>query len=134
MAEKYDFKIKEKIYDMVKYGYQALAQFPKSEKFALVADIKNALGNIMRYCVEGIVKPTLGTCPKSSIRCLDVENNVLRAYLKLAMELGFLPIKKYGEWCSMSVEIGKMTGGWLKYADKNPVKSKEDGLSEKKKK
>ena len=36
-----DLKILQKIYDMTKYGYGALAQFPKSEKFALVADIKH---------------------------------------------------------------------------------------------
>ena len=36
-----DFKILQKTYDMILYGNICLKQFPKSERYALAADIKN---------------------------------------------------------------------------------------------
>lgn len=47
-----DLKILQKIYDMTKYGYGALAQFPKSEKFALVADIKHCMHQVLERAIE----------------------------------------------------------------------------------
>lgn len=38
-----DFKTKQKIYDMMLYAYPALAQFPKSERYALAADVKHSM-------------------------------------------------------------------------------------------
>ena len=35
-----DLIILQKAFEMMEYGYTALAQYPKSEKFALVVDIK----------------------------------------------------------------------------------------------
>ena len=47
MAE--DLKILQKIFDMMEYGYQALAQYPKSEKFALVTDIKHSMDILLDH-------------------------------------------------------------------------------------
>lgn len=41
MAE--ELKIMQKVFDMMQYGYGALAQYPKSEKFALCTDIKRCM-------------------------------------------------------------------------------------------
>ena len=32
----------------------------------------------------------------------------------MAHELGYLPPKKYEVWSKMTVEVGKMVGGWIK--------------------
>ena len=95
MAE--ELKIMQKVFDMMQYGYGALAQYPKSEKFALCTDIKRCMDTM-----------------------LDVEVAKLRAYLRLSHELGFLPMKKYEVWSGMAVEIGKMLGGWLKTIKSQP--------------
>ena len=36
-----ELKIRQKCEDMIEYGYQALRQFPKAEKFTLAAEIKH---------------------------------------------------------------------------------------------
>ena len=41
MAE--ELKLMQKVYDMMEYAYPALAQYPKSEKFALCTDIKHCM-------------------------------------------------------------------------------------------
>ena len=51
MAE--DLKILQKIFDMMDYAYPALAQFPKSEKFALCTDIKHCMDKLLERCMTG---------------------------------------------------------------------------------
>ena len=95
---------------MMEYGYLALAQFPKSEKFALVTDIKRSMDTLLERCIEAQKK----YYKKSTLQDMDVEIMKLRAYIRLSYQLGFLPMKKYEVWSEKMVEIGKMLGGWLK--------------------
>ena len=108
MAE--DLKILQKIFDMMEYGYLALAQFPKSEKFALVTDIKHSMNVLLERCIEAQKK----YYKKTTLQDMDVELIKLRAYIRLSFQLGFLPMKKYEVWSAKLIEIGKMLGGWLK--------------------
>jgi len=107
MAE--ELKILQKIFDMMEYGYGALAQFPKAEKFAL-ADIKRCMDRMLERTIEAQKE----YYKKTTLQELDVEIMKLRAYLRLSHNLGFLPTKKYEIWSERTVEIGKMLGGWLK--------------------
>ena len=102
--------ILQKIFDMMDYAYGALAQFPKSEKFALVTDIKRSMDRLLSRCIEAQKK----YFKKTTLQDMDVEIAKLRAYIRLSHQLGFLPMKKYEIWSGMVVEIGKMLGGWLK--------------------
>lgn len=112
MAE--DLKILQKVFDMMEYGYGALAQFPKSEKFALVTDIKRSMDKMLERIIEAQKK----YYKKTTLQELDVEIAKLKAYLRLSHQLGFLPMKKYEIWSEKVVEIGKMLGGWLKSVKK----------------
>lgn len=105
-----ELKILQKVYDMTKYGYNALKQFPKSEKFALAADIKRCMHLILERTIEASKK----YYKKTTLQELDVEIAKLKAYLRLSFELGYLPQKKYEIWSKLVVEIGKMLGGWMK--------------------
>jgi hypothetical protein len=95
---------------MMGYGYQALMQYPKSEKFALVVDIKHCLHKILERAIEAQKK----YYKKTTLQEMDVELAKLSAYLRLSKDFRFLPIKKYELWSGMVVEIGKMLGGWIK--------------------
>lgn len=46
-----EFKIKEKIYEMILYGSPALTQFPKSEKFVLATKIRESMYEMFRLSV-----------------------------------------------------------------------------------
>ncbi len=108
MAE--DLMILQKIFDMMEYAYGALAQFPKSEKFALVTDIKHSMDILLSRCIEAQKR----YYKKTTLQDMDVEVMKLRAYIRLSFQLGFLPVKKYEIWSEKMVEIGKMLGGWIK--------------------
>lgn len=107
-----DLIILQKTYDMIQYGYNAIAQFPKSEKYALGTDMKRCMHQILEYVIVGHKK----YYKKTTLQELDVEVTKLKAYTRLAKDLGFLPFKKYEVWSGYNVEIGKMVGGWIKSA------------------
>ena len=106
MAE--ELKIMQKVFDMMQYGYGALAQYPKSEKFALCTDIKRCMDTMLERTIEAQKK----YYKKTTLQDLDVEVAKLRAYLRLSHE--------YEVWSGMAVEIGKMLGGWLKTIKSQP--------------
>lgn len=116
-----DLKIRLKCEDMIKYGYIALRQFPKSEKFTLSAEIKNTMWRLLRLII---------TCnkryyKKTTIQDLDGELDLLRSQVRMAQELGFLPFNKYEVWSRHLDEIGRMIGGWLKSLKKHGSGVKE---------
>lgn len=102
--------ILQKIMDMMEYGYLALAQYPKAEKFALVTDIKRSMDTMLERVIEAQKK----YYKKTTLQELDVEIAKLKAYMRLSHTLKFLPTHKYEVWSGMVVEIGRMLGGWLK--------------------
>ena len=105
-----ELKIRQKCEDMIAYGYAALQQFPKSEKHTLAADIKQSMFKLL----ELVIICNKKYYKKNTMQELDVELDVLRSYIRLAMTLKFLPFKKYEIWSGYLNEIGKMIGGWLK--------------------
>lgn len=109
-----ELKILQKTFDMMNYAYPALAQYPKGEKFALVADIKRC----MDVMLERIIEANKKYYKKTTLQELDVAVEKLKAYVRLSYNLGFLPPKKYEIWSGLVAEIGRMVGGWKKSVDK----------------
>ena len=109
-----ELKILQKTFDMINYAYPTLAQYPKGEKFALVADIKRC----MDVMLERIIEANKKYYKKTTLQELDVEVEKLKAYVRLSYNLGFLPPKKYEQWSGLVVEIGRMVGGWIKSVSK----------------
>lgn len=104
------FTTLQKVKDMMLYAYPALAQFPKSEKFAMVARIKDIMDDMLEMCIEVENK----IYRKNTLQNLDVANKKLQAYIQMAHFLKFLSTHKYEIWSGKTVEIGKMIGGMLK--------------------
>lgn len=107
--ETFSEMLERKIFDMMDYAYDALAQYPKSEKFALVADIKRCMDQVLERSVEGLKK----YYKKTTLQQLDVELEKLRVYIRLSYKKGFLPVKKYNVWSEMVNELGKIIGTWM---------------------
>ncbi len=105
-----ELKIRQKTEDMIKYGYICLRQFPKSEKHTLAAQVKVCMVGLLRL----IIACNKQFSKRTAMREVDVELDILRAYVRLSHELGFLPFRKYENWAKMNDEIGKMLGGWIK--------------------
>lgn len=106
--------IVKKITDMMEYAYLALAQFPRSEKQAIVADVKRCMDRLLERAIEGNKK----YFKKNTLQDMDVELAKLKKYIRLTYRLKFLPFNKYKNWTEKTKEIGRMLGGWIKSTKK----------------
>ncbi|WP_100523402.1 diversity-generating retroelement protein Avd [Mycobacteroides abscessus] len=110
MGKHEDLKILQKCYDMIEYGYNALRQYPKSERFTLAADTKNSMYELLKL----IIRANKKYYKKTTIQDIDIELDQLRYLVRLGNGLGFLPFKKYENWSRLLNELGRMIGGWMK--------------------
>lgn len=128
-----DFKMKNKVYDLLLYAGPQLEQFPKSQR-VLANDIRTTMLQILRLVVtlenKHYKKTTLGE--------LDNEVDVLRHLVRLAHEPEYmrdkkpcLPMKKYEQMSRKINEIGKMIGGYYESLNGNPAVN-SDGKPKKK--
>jgi hypothetical protein len=113
------FILKEKIADMMKYGKQAVANFPRRER-ETAAEIRKSMLTMYRLAIT-IEKKYY---KKTTLQDLDIELDVLRHFVRLAQDKDYygpniappLPFKKYKHWSGMLSEIGRIIGGYMKYA------------------
>ena len=91
----------QKIEDMMEYAYPVLQQFPKSEKFAMAADMKLVMDVMLEKAVEAQKK----YFKKTTLQELDVANTKLQHYLRVAFRLRFVSMHKYEVWSKQLVEI-----------------------------
>ena len=92
------------------YAFTCLSQFPKSERFVLGAEIRQCIYNILRL----IIVASKRYHKKTTIQDLDVEIATLKNMVRVAHDLRFIDARRYENWQRKIIEIGKMTGGWLK--------------------
>ena len=115
------FKTLEKLTDMIEYAYPILAQYPKSEKFTLVADIKHIMLDALRICVKVGKKKSR----KTALYDLDVELATLKRFIRISFNLHFLSMHHYKVWSEKVAEIGKMVGGMIRAENQNPQNHRE---------
>lgn len=113
------FILKEKIADMMKYGKQAVANFPRRER-QTADEIRRSMLTMYRFSIMVEKK----YYKKTTLQELDIELDVLRHLIRLAQDRDYygrnvappLPFKKYEYWSGMLSEIGRIIGGYMKYA------------------
>jgi hypothetical protein len=115
MAE--NMKVYQKWEDMAKYVYIALQSYPKSEKFTIAADTRNALMLLGRYIYRANNVPNFER-PKA-LEQADLSLVDLKLLIRMGMLLQFMPMKKYEIASAQAVEIGMMLGGWIKAMKRN---------------
>ena len=105
----------------MEYGYVALRQFPKSERYALSTDMKRCMDEMLSLAITAQKR----YYKKTTLQDLDIEIMKLRVYIRLAYRLRFLDIQKYEVWSGLVIEIGKMLGGWIKTVNDRAAKQRE---------
>jgi four helix bundle protein len=107
-------KVVQKYVDMAKYVYIILRNYPRSEKYTLAADTRQALWGAGKLLERASLVPGRG----EKLRLLeqaDMHISELKFLIRMGMELEFVPLDKYGNFSGMVTEVGKMLGGWLKF-------------------
>ena len=119
-----DLKIKLRVEKMIVYGYSALRQFPKSEKHTLAAEVRQCMYRLLRL----VIITNRRYHKKTTASEVDAELDLLRSLVRVSLDLGFLPFRKYEVWSGHLYEIGCMVGGWLSWIRHNrPTESEREG-------
>ena len=111
-----EFKILQKVQDLMGYSYPILTQFPKAVKFSFAQDIRNCMNKLLELTIEEEKRYT----KKTTIQNMDIENEKLKIFIRVAYELRYIDKHRYAVWSSKVVEIGKMIGGLLKSVSDRP--------------
>ena len=111
-----EFKILRKVQDLMEYSYPILTQFPKAERFSFAQDIRHSLNMLLELTVEEEKR----YIKKTTIQNMDIENEKLKVYIRVAHELRYIDKHRYAVWESKVVEIGRMIGGLLKSVSDRP--------------
>lgn len=121
-----NFILKQKIEDMISYGKQVVDNFPNRER--MIADeIRSSMIKLYRYAISLECRYE----KRTTLRDMDIELNVIRHLVRFAAdERNYptnvpppIPRKKYEVLSGYLVEIGKILGGYMKYA--NSVSSRK---------
>jgi four helix bundle protein len=110
--------ILEKYKDLAKYTYIVLRQYPKSEKYTLAAETRQALWGMGKNLKRAGVLSNK-TAKKRFIEQVDDQRFELNFLIEMGLELQFVSVEKFGVFSAKSAEVGKMIGGWLKWASVN---------------
>lgn len=111
-----DFKVLQKVQDMMEYAYPMLNQFPKAEKFSLAQDIRHCMNTILELTITEDKRYS----KKTTLENLDIENTKLKIYIRLSFRLKYISKHTYSVWEEKVVEIGKMIGGLMKSVNGRP--------------
>jgi hypothetical protein len=108
-------KILERYKDLAKYTYIVLRQYPKSEKYTIAADTRRALWDLGKNLKRAGVASNKGA-KKKFIDQADEQRITLNFLVEMGVEMKFVSVEKFGVFCEKSAEVGRMIGGWLKWA------------------
>lgn len=111
------FHLREKIEEMVDYGYPLTMSFPRKDR-ELADELKKSILTIYRLSIEIDRK----YFKKTTTQNLDVELDVLRGMVRLAASKKLhggkypptLTMHQYEVWAKYNEEIGKLLGGYIK--------------------
>jgi len=90
--------------------FQHTTKFPRHERFRLAQRIEEALFGF-HAC---LVRATASDKPQVYLTEADIQLNLLRAYLRLAVELKYTTPQQYQHASAHTSEIGRLLGGWLR--------------------
>jgi hypothetical protein len=99
-------------YDLALELYPAVRGFPKSQQYLLGRRLEEAALDVL--C--GLIAANKTRRKQARLRAVDAELEKLRLLVRLSCDLRFLGPKRYARLAERIDEVGRMLGGWLKWA------------------
>lgn len=108
-----DLMIYQKWEDMAAYAYIVLRSLPKSERFTLGAEIRQAIWRGVRIIIKAGNERSRSR-KISLLWELDGEIKSIQAMTRIGHDMRIISARKNQNLSARLVELGKMTGGWIK--------------------
>lgn len=105
-----NLKLHKETYDFILWIFPIIKNFPKSEKFTIGEKIKLTSLNFF----NNVVCVLKNYDRKESLKNADLDLEIIRLYLRLAMDLKIISFQRYEVGSRKTDSLGKMIGGILK--------------------
>ena len=92
------------------YLFPITGRFPKHEKFALCAQIKNCVLEIART----IIRTNKSRNKRPLLYDIDIAIEELRLLIRFSYDRKYLSHRSYEETSKRINEIGRLLGGWIR--------------------
>lgn len=106
-------QIYNKYLDLIYYTNDLIRKFPKSEKFALVNEIKVAMYGGLKS-VMFAQKEFNSSARLKHLNNLDVLLNLQKVFIRISYRYKYISIQNYETWSSKITDICNMLGAWIK--------------------
>lgn len=104
--------IYQKYLDLLYYSNDLVRKYPKSEKFALVQEIKQTLYTGLR-CIVYAQKEFSKKDKLKYLNELDVNMVLLKLHIRMSYNYQYITMKNYNAWSSKLTDICNMLGAWI---------------------
>lgn len=113
-TKKQDLLIYQKYVDLIRYSYNLLTKYPKAEKFALVANVKNSMFEALKLILRANKIYGNKAARIDMLNALDAEIQLQKVLVRISHEQKYISNNNYMEWSKRLDEIGRILGGWIK--------------------
>ncbi len=109
-----DSILQKKICKMIEDTYPILQNFPKTERYAMTADMKRLMDSMVELTIDADNHHR-----KTALEKLDIANKKLKKYIRLSFRLRFMAPRHYVRWTAMTAEIGRIIHGRIVESQQN---------------
>lgn len=100
-------------YELAKYLSERVAKFPRHQRYTLGAEVERGVRHVLGQLIRA--KYASGADAKGAyLSAVNVELEVLRFQVRLAVDLKALPVKSHGHAADLMHRVGGQVGGWFK--------------------
>jgi hypothetical protein len=115
MAQYAHLTIYIKTYEFIKLNYRIVRQFRKEYKYTLGEELQAISWSMLDEIIR--INSLPDSDKKSGIKNLSNFFDQFKVRFRLAYEIGLIKDKKFAAAQVQMEEIGKMIGGWAKWAE-----------------
>jgi hypothetical protein len=115
MAQYAHLTIYIKTYEFIKLNYRIVRQFPREYKYTLGEELQKISWSILDEIIS--TNSLSDAVKKGGIGKISMLFDMFKIRFRLAYELGLIKDKKFAAAQVQMEEIGKMIGGWAKWAE-----------------
>lgn len=113
MSDKWEMPpVFQRFYLLAGWLLDRIGKFPKDARFTFGQRMTDVCLGIL----EKFVRAAYGRRRKENLEGANVDLEVLRVFLRLSKDRRYVSVDQYEYAVGELLEIGKMTGGWLKQA------------------
>jgi len=114
MAQYLHLPIYIKTYEFIKFVYRVIQQFRKEYKYTLGTELQQIIWQILDEIIRTNSLPD--SQKKGGIEKISQLFDKFKIRFRFAYEIGLMTDKKFGIAQKEMEEIGRMIGGWIKWA------------------